>query len=83
MPNEKSQIELIRELCKTIKLKPLFAFGSVTRGDFNESSDIDSVIDFDEKDPIKYMDFYFDLKTKLENVLNRQVDWLEERGIYG
>ena len=81
MQIDKPQIELIRELCKTSKVKSLLAFGSVTRVDFNESSDIDLVVDFDEKDPLKYTDLYFDLKTKLENVLNRQVDLLEERGI--
>ena len=81
MKIDKPQIELIRELCKTSKVKSLFAFGSVTRVDFNESSDIDLVVDFDEKDPLKYTDLYFGLKTKLENVLNRQVDLLEERGI--
>lgn len=42
---------------------------------------IDLVVDFDEKDPLKYTDLYFGLKTKLENVLNRQVDLLEERSI--
>jgi predicted nucleotidyltransferase len=45
LPNEKSQIELIRELCKTSKVKSLFAFGSVTRGDFNESSDHEVIPD--------------------------------------
>lgn len=81
MKIDKSQIELIQELCKTSKVKSLFAFGSVTRDDFNESSDIDLVVDFDEKDPFKYTDLYFSLKTKLEDILKRQVDLLEERGI--
>ena len=81
MKIDKSQIEMIQELCKTNKVKSLFAFGSVTRDGFNESSDIDLVVDFDEKDPFKYADLYFSLKTKLEDILKRQVDLLEERGI--
>ena len=81
MKINKAQIELIEELCKTSKVKSLFAFGSVTRDDFNESSDIDLLVDFDEKDPFKYADLYFSLKTKLEDILKRQVDLLEERGI--
>ena len=78
---EKPKILQIQELCKVNKVKSLFAFGSVTRDDFNESSDIDLVVDFEEKDPFKYTDLYFNLKSKLEEILKRQVDLLEERAI--
>jgi uncharacterized protein len=81
MKIEKSKIELIQELCKTNQVKTLFAFGSVTREDFNENSDVDLVVDIDEKDPFKYTDIYFNLKLKLEDILKRQVDLLEERAI--
>ena len=39
------------------------------------------VVDFDEKDPFLYTDLYFNLKSKLEGLLKRQVDLLEERAI--
>lgn len=81
MKIDKPEIELIQQLCKTSKVKSLFAFGSVTRGDFNDLSDVDLVVDFDEKDPFKYTDLYFNLKAKLEDILKRQVDLLEERAI--
>lgn len=81
MKINKHQIELIQVLCITSKVKSLFAFGSVTREDFNESSDIDMIVDFDEKDLFKYTDLYFNLKSKLEAVLKRQVDLIEERAI--
>jgi predicted nucleotidyltransferase len=81
MQIEKPNIELIQELCKANKVKSLFAFGSVTRDDFSEFSDIDLVVDFEEKDPFKYTDLYFNLKSKLEEILKRQVDLLEERAI--
>jgi uncharacterized protein len=71
----------IKELCKSNKVKTLFAFGSVVRDDYNENSDIDLIVDIDEKDPFKYTDIYFNLKTKLEDILKRQVDLLEERAI--
>ena len=74
-------IEQIKEICKSYKVKSLFAFGSVTREDFNDSSDIDLVVDFDENDPFTYTDLYFNLKSKLGEVLNTQVDLLEERAI--
>lgn len=81
MKIEKSKIEQIQELCKTNQVKTLFAFGSVTREDFNENSDVDLVVDIDEKDPFKYTDIYFNLKLRLEDILKRQVDLLEERAI--
>ena len=78
---EQAEIEKIQELCKKNKLKSLFAFGSITRDDFNPSSDVDLLVDFDEKDPFKYTDLYFNLKSKLEEIFRRQVDLLEERAI--
>ncbi len=81
MKIEEPKINQIKELCKSNKVKSLFAFGSVTREDFNESSDIDLVVDFEELDPFKYTDLYFNVKNKLEEILKRHVDLLEERGI--
>ena len=81
MKIEEIKLKQIQELCKINKVKSLFAFGSVLRSDFNESSDIDLIVDFNEKDPIKYTDLYFNLKDKLETILTRNVDLLEERAI--
>ena len=78
---EEPKLEQIQELCRVNHVKTLFAFGSVTRSDFNDASDIDLVVDFEEKDPFKYTDLYFNLKSKLEDILKRQVDLLEERAI--
>ncbi len=78
---EESKISQIQKLCKENQVKSLFAFGSVTREDFHENSDVDLVVDFEEEDPFKYTDLYFNLKLKLEEILKRHVDLLEERGI--
>ena len=59
----------------------MYAFGSVVRDDFNNDSDIDLVVDFNEKDPFTYTDLYFNLKSKLEELLKRQIDLIEERAI--
>ena len=59
----------------------MFAFGSVTRNELNENSDIDLVVEIDESDPLSYTDHYFDLKEKLENLLKRPIDLLEEKAI--
>lgn len=81
MKIDKPDIDKIKELCKENKVKSLYAFGSVTREDFNTKSDIDLVVDFDENDPFKYTDLYFNLKSKLEEIFRRHVDLLEERAI--
>ncbi len=78
---ENPKIDQIRELCRENRVKSLFAFGSVTRDDFNDSSDIDLVVDFEERDPFVYTDLYLNLKSRLEDLLKRQVDLLEERAI--
>ena len=76
-----NKISQIKKLCELNKVKTLFAFGSVIRDDFNDSSDVDLVVDIDETDPYKYTDLYFNIKEKLENIFKRQVDLLEERAI--
>jgi predicted nucleotidyltransferase len=81
MKIETPEVEKIKELCKENRVKSLYAFGSVTREDFNPHSDIDLVVDFNENDPYKYTDLYFNLKSRLEEILKRQVDLIEERAI--
>ncbi len=81
MKISKKNIEHIKELCKEYKVKTFSAFGSVVRDDFNENSDLDFIVDFEEKDPFKYTDLYFKLKDKLEVLLKRQIDLVEERAI--
>jgi predicted nucleotidyltransferase len=75
------QSKEMESICKSNQVKSLYAFGSVIRSDFNESSDIDLIVDFNEDDPFKYSDLYFSLKSSLEVLLKRQIDLIEERGI--
>ena len=81
MKISEKNIEQIKELCKEFRVKTFSAFGSVLTDNFSSDSDIDFVVDFDENDPIKYTDLYFQLKDKLEQILKRQIDLIEERGI--
>ncbi|SHF88310.1 hypothetical protein SAMN05444483_10390 [Salegentibacter echinorum] len=81
MKIDEKNINRIKKLCKQYKVKTFSAFGSVTREDFKSDSDIDFVVDFEENDPFIYTDLYFQLKEKLEKLLKRQIDLIEERGI--
>jgi predicted nucleotidyltransferase len=81
MKIDDKNINRIKKLCKQYRVRTFSAFGSVTREDFRSDSDIDFVVDFDENDPFIYTDLYFQLKEKLEKLLKRQIDLIEERGI--
>ena len=70
-------IDQIRKLCKSNKVKSLFAFGSVLTQDFKSDSDIDLIVDIDVKDPLAYSDNYFNLKFQLEQLFQRKIDLLE------
>jgi len=76
--NYKSQII---ELCDNHKVKELYLFGSVLTDRFNESSDIDMLIQFNQVELLEYFDNYMDLKENLEKILNRQVDLVENQAI--
>jgi uncharacterized protein len=71
----------IENLCKTHKVKSLYAFGSVLTDKFNNESDVDLIVDFEKQDVLDYGDNYYSLKFSLEKVLNRSVDLLEEKAI--
>ncbi|MTI87072.1 MAG: hypothetical protein FH748_03790 [Balneolaceae bacterium] len=53
----------------------------MTTGDLNPDSDIDLIVEIEDKNPLAYTDHYFDLKYKLEKLLNRPIDLLEEKAI--
>jgi len=74
-------IEKIELLCKSHKVKTLFAFGSVITNKFREDSDIDLIVEIKTNDPIEYAENYFDLKFKLEDLLNKQIDLLEQKAL--
>jgi uncharacterized protein len=74
-------IDVIRDLCYTHKVKQLFVFGSVLTEKFKKKSDVDLVVNFQDIDLYDYADNYFDLKYSLENLFKRDVDLLEEKAI--
>ena len=71
----------INELCRQHKVKTLFVFGSVITDKFRPDSDIDFIVDINSSDPIDYAENYFDLKFKLEDLLKKSIDLLEQKGI--
>jgi uncharacterized protein len=58
-------------------LKSIGIFGSVTREDFRDDSDIDILIDYDQPIGIEFID----LAEELEKILNRRVDLVSKNGV--
>lgn len=71
----------IRTLCDNHKVRRLYAFGSILTDKFNNNSDIDLIVDFENMDVVNYADNYFDLKFSLQRIFNRSIDLLEEKAI--
>jgi predicted nucleotidyltransferase len=74
-------IDVLIDLCKQHKVKELYIFGSILTPRFSDSSDIDLLVQFDNVDLLDYFDNYMDFKEKLETLLDRPVDLLENQAI--
>lgn len=75
------KISDIERLCRIYKVSKLFMFGSILKDSFNDQSDIDLIVDFDQVSMEEYADNYFNLKDALEVLLERSVDLLEAKAI--
>lgn len=72
--------ELIR-LCNTYNVKSMYVFGSVCTDRFNDDSDIDILISFDNLSIDRYTDNYFDLHYKLQELFGRKIDLLTDKSL--
>ena len=68
-------------LCGQYNVKSLYAFGSVLTEQFNNNSDVDLIVAFNDIPVEDYADNYFDFKFSLQDIFNRPVDLLEEQAI--
>ena len=76
-------LQRIFDLCRLHKVKTLAVFGSIVTDRFNDNSDVDLLVDFEQIDHDKfdYVSNYFDLRDSLEQLFNRKVDLIEENGL--
>lgn len=74
----KSQLELFKpKLKQKYPIKDLAIFGSYARGEANEKSDLDLMVEFSK--PVGYQ--FFELAQELENYLDIKVDLVSKKGI--
>ncbi|MCL5990966.1 MAG: nucleotidyltransferase domain-containing protein [Bacteroidetes bacterium] len=76
-----NKIEDLQNLCLTYSVKSMYAFGSVCTDRFNNNSDIDFLISFDNLPIEKYTDNYFDLHNDLEKLFERKIDLLTDKSL--
>jgi predicted nucleotidyltransferase len=77
--NNKSSIA---KLCKENKVDKLYAFGSVLTDNFNEKSDIDFVVSFNNQIKLlDYADNYFNLLFSFEDLFNKKIDLITEKSL--
>lgn len=74
-------IDSLIELCKNHKVGELYIFGSILTEKFSDKSDIDFLVQFEKIDILEYFDNYMDFKEKLEMLLGRPIDLLENQAI--
>jgi predicted nucleotidyltransferase len=67
-----------KELEKKYPISELALFGSYARGDYNESSDIDILVDFNQR--IDGFD-YIRMAHELEDSLHHKIDLVSRKGI--
>jgi uncharacterized protein len=75
------RINELKQLCELYKVRSMYAFGSVCTDKFNEDSDIDFLITFDNLSFDQYADNYFDLHYKLQDLFKRQIDLLTDKSL--
>lgn len=75
-----NKIEDLKNICLSLGVKRLYAFGSVVSDKFRDDSDIDFLISFIENLSVEqYTDNYFALHYELRDLFKREIDIVTER----
>ena len=74
---KKSLIEHKSSLFRKYPIKSLAIFGSYSRGDQHESSDVDILVEFNGKIGLRFVD----LAEEIESFLGNHVDLVSKNGI--
>ncbi len=68
----------IQKIQKQFQVKELSLFGSATRDELTQKSDIDVLVEFNST---ASFDLYMDLKFHLEDLFDRKVDLVTEKAL--
>lgn len=72
--------EELKSICKALRIKRLYAFGSVVSDKFTDKSDLDFLISFSDNLTVdEYTNNYFSLHYKLRELFGREIDIVTEK----
>jgi predicted nucleotidyltransferase len=72
-----NNLPAIQEICKNSNIKRLYVFGSLGNDTFDiNKSDVDLIVELDEKDPVEKGEKLMILWHKFEDLFGRNVDLL-------
>lgn len=74
-----NQINIIKDFFSKQPVLKAYLFGSYVRGDENENSDIDLLVELDYSQPIGLE--FIQMQIDLQNLLSKKVDLVSARGI--
>lgn len=74
-------IDAIKRLCAIYAVAQMSVFGSVLTDRFNDDSDIDILVSFDDLPIEQYADNYLQLQSALQELLGREIDLVEDKAI--
>jgi predicted nucleotidyltransferase len=73
----KNRLSELNKICKSLDVSRLYVFGSLSTDSFDENkSDIDLIVELNEKDPIEKGEKLIILWDKFEELFGRKVDLL-------
>lgn len=79
MKLSKERIEQIKAYLADKPVSRAYLFGSYVRGEANETSDIDILVELDYEQRIGLL--FIQMKLELENILQKEVDLVSSQGV--
>ncbi len=81
-PALQKYLPVVGELFEKYKIKEAYVFGSVIKENFDEKSDIDFLINFQENlDPLERGELWWNLHDSLRDILKREIDLVSESSL--
>ena len=77
---EQLKSEMIEDFCRRWKVREFSLFGSVLREDFNDSSDVDVMVTFQENSGWSLLD-HVTMRDELVALFDRKVDLVTRKGV--
>ena len=82
-PSFQQQLPIVIGLLKQYKIKNAYVFGSAVTDKFNDKSDVDLLINFQEGiDYLERGELMWNLQFALEDTLHREIDLIQEKSLH-